>query len=457
MNWFLTSAACISTAITCAAIAKPHSPPPSPGPSCHGVQAMSLLGRPETKDFITSQAFPIRVHWSQNVDAAYARDILSAAEMSWQRMFLEMGFLQPHPDGAEGGSPDFDIYIVTNLQPGVGGYTGFSGFRDDTPRADAIGYVVVAHNLSPRFLRGVVAHELFHASQIAYDWWEDIAFMEGSSTWVVDHVFNDENIYWKYYSYYNRQPWKALDFISLADPYQYGSGMFLQFLDEKYGLGDGALIREAWEKSPQDDMANEPDYFDAIDSQLQSLGQSFDEAFHEFGSWRLFVGPRNNGRYFREGGDWGEDILVPFELDSPWSGNISGQLQKNLQPYSHAFMRLTKTQKQQGWPQTLRIQSSDRTRLRVRHVLNGPDVHCHGDSDIMTESDVVRFDSPCMAQHHQDADELFIYITNLGTGSYDPELPEWTESTLTWTLFADEIHKCLHTNPRPANHDSGTK
>src|SRR5690606_1145178 len=175
-----------------------------------------------------------------------------------------------------------------------------SGFYAGTERADAFGYLVINNNIDIRVRRFVVAHELFHASQMAYDWWEDISFMEGSATWIVDHVFDDEDIYWRYYEFFNKQPYLASDYISLANPYQYGSGLWLQYLDEAHGTSDGRFIREIWEGTVQNGFDNEPDFLDVIEQKTQAKG-GLTEAWREFGEWRVLLGSREDGGHFAEG------------------------------------------------------------------------------------------------------------------------------------------------------------
>ena len=398
-----------------------------------------ILVRPPAVASIDSQSLPLRVHYQENVSIEYAQTILNTAEIAWTKMFVEMAFLEPLADKGEGGSKAFDLYIVTNLQAGIGGYTSFSGFNEDTPRQDAFGFTVFAHDLKTKYLRGVVAHELFHASQMAYDWWEDIAFMEASATWIVDHVFDDENLYWKYYSYYNRQPWKALDFISLADPYQYGSGMFLQFLDERYGSGDGSFVRLIWENSVQNDMINEPDYFDAIEDLLLERGSSFDAAFHEFGSWRFFVGTRDDGRHFAEGAEWGEEMLVPFAADVYWNGkdSQSGIFEKPMQPYSHSFMRIVSNSKSgKDLPAKINLTTTPETRLQIKWLVrSGSATVCQGDSAVLLGGGVFGLLEGCdLPLGGLEVYELILYVSNLADGKYDTESPVWTESPIFWNF-----------------------
>ena len=168
-----------------------------------------LSVRPHADTSLASSEFPLTIHWPLAVTEDYAKEILGYAEASWRKQFIEMGFSVPHGDGALGGTSNLDIYLTTELDPGIGGYAGFSGFNEETPRQDAFGYLVINNNIDPRIRRFVVAHEMFHLSQMAYDWWEDLSFMEASATWIVDHVFPDEDIYWRYFPFFNAEPYTA--------------------------------------------------------------------------------------------------------------------------------------------------------------------------------------------------------------------------------------------------------
>jgi hypothetical protein len=258
----------------------------------------------------------------------------------------QMGFRAPRPDteadGGAGTDSRIDIYIRNDLATGVGGYTGFSGFYDSTPESDAVGYLVIADLLTDVYIRGVVAHEFFHLSQMAYDWFEHPGFMEATAVWVTDHVFDDENFYSRYYAYYNKSPALGLDHISFADPYQYGAGMWFQYFDEKYGHGDGSAIRQLWEGTVQTSMDNEPDYFDVMRA-VGGGAEKLNQAFTDFGSLRLLVGSRADGHHLREAETWSDRVIPTFvELgDAARGASITWSVPSGMQAYSHAFLRVT--------------------------------------------------------------------------------------------------------------------
>ncbi len=395
--------------------------------------------RPPEVGFLDSESLPIRVHYSEGVTVDYARQILGYAEDSWRAEFEVMGFLPPHADGGEGGSDAFDFYIVTTLQPGIGGYTSFSGFFSPTPRADAYGYTVLAHDLKAPYIRGVVAHELSHGSQMAYDWWEHVSAMEGSATWIIEHVFPDEDFYWRYFVYYNRKPWQALNFISLADPYQYGSGMFLMFLDEHYGDGTGAFVRRIWEYSVQDDYNNEPDYLDAIDQLLADQG-GLHEAFHLFAEWRILLGSHDDGQHFRESGIWGQAMDPALDFDGEWPLDAPARpLLQPLEPWSHAFLRFKPSATTPWAPFKVEFAGKEAIDLRVWWAVYDHGVACSGTSPLSRGRVAVAIDPTCGGAAKASADrEILIALSNMADEAFDADTSAWHPSPLTWRAFGNQ-------------------
>lgn len=376
--------------------------------------------RPPSASSVASETLPIVVHFESVVTEAYAREVLTYAETTWRVLFVEKGFQAPHPDGDLGGDARFDLYIVTTLPTGVGGYAGFSGYFEETPRADAIGYLVIANELDMRLRRFVVAHEMFHASQMAYDWWEDLAFMEGSATWVVDQVFDDEDIYWRYFPYFNAEPFKALDFISMMGPYQYGMGLFSLFLDERYGRGDALFMRSLWERSIQDGTDNEPDFLDAAAALAETEG-GLDSVMREFGVWRLLVGTRKAYGKFGEVGIW-DDRMNPFiEVDMP-AGVISaaGRPVNTLHPLSHAFLRFARRATERG-SYTLAVTGEGATRFAVDVVQITNDQATVFRGPIVGDGDTGELSLPRV----DGQKELIYVVTNLGETTHDVDTTPW--------------------------------
>src|SRR4029079_10990131 len=73
------------------------------------------------------------------------------------------------------------------------------------------------------------------------------------------------------------------------DPFSYGSAVFFQFLEERYGKG---TILDLWERC--EDGVNgvaDPDWFEALGPMLKARAQTtFADAFVEFATYNLFTG-----------------------------------------------------------------------------------------------------------------------------------------------------------------------
>ena len=100
-------------------------------------------------------------------------------------------------------------------------------------------------------LQVTAAHELFHAVQFAYDYFEDGWFMEATATWAEDEVYDDVNDNRQYLPESPLgQPGQPMDqFIGLR---QYGDWIFFRYLTERFPKSRGGLpvvVREIWERA----------------------------------------------------------------------------------------------------------------------------------------------------------------------------------------------------------------
>jgi hypothetical protein len=118
----------------------------------------------------------------------------------WDTETGAMGYRQPLDDSSttlnDGGGPELDIYIADIGNIGLFGYCtsddpqafAFSAplavsaycVLDDDYRQAQYGFGQTSHE----YLEVTAAHEFFHAVQFAYDWFEDIALMEGTAMWM---------------------------------------------------------------------------------------------------------------------------------------------------------------------------------------------------------------------------------------------------------------------------------
>jgi hypothetical protein len=209
----------------------------------------------------------------------------------WAREVGELGYRAPLSDStssSNGGDGRLDMYLANLGDEGLYGYCTTDDPKILDPNIatfDVSAYCVIDNDflefpaLTPlKNAQVTVAHEFFHAVQLAYDGLEDGWMMEGTAAWVEDEVYDSIND--------NRQflqtsPLTA-SFVPLdwgTDGFEYGSWIFFRRLSERFGPG---VIRSIWNRA--DSSALGPDAYSvqAISGVLRGVGTSFRLAFNEF-------------------------------------------------------------------------------------------------------------------------------------------------------------------------------
>ena len=185
-------------------------------------------------------------------------ETLAAADASWQTIVGRLGFRAPLADTRsrfDGGNRKLDVYLADVGARKLAGYTASDDRRlskdSKYKYLDISAFLVVDNDFAgSQFTRGTplgnlratVAHELFHASQFAYDYKEDRWLAEGTAAWIEDEVFDGVNLnrgYLKHSPLTN--PLESLDYGNRG--HEYGSWIFLRYLSERYGKD---IIRQIW-------------------------------------------------------------------------------------------------------------------------------------------------------------------------------------------------------------------
>jgi hypothetical protein len=225
---------------------------------------------------------------------------MAVVDNVWDTEVTGLGYRQPLDDSSttlnDGGGPELDIYLAD-----IGRYGLFGYCTSDDPHSfaftapwDVSAYCVLDDDYAQsqfgfgqtplEFLQVTAAHEFFHAVQFAYDWFEDLALMEGTAMWMEGEV---------YPSVIDRI--RYLDHSALAHPgvpldtggggYEYGAWLFWRFLSEKVFGNDPTIIREIWERADGSAAAAFGDEysFQAVRRALAAHGYSFRDIFARFG------------------------------------------------------------------------------------------------------------------------------------------------------------------------------
>ncbi|MGK4002495.1 MXAN_6640 family putative metalloprotease [Sorangium sp. So ce1036] len=210
-----------------------------------------------------------------------------------------LGFRPPRSDEGlsdNGGDGRFDVYLVD-----------FTGVGDGVFRTDAcavggkdlcIGFMTQENDYrdydypSTRTANRILgSHELFHAVQAAYDTEQGTVLSEGTAVWATESFDPSLEDFEGFIDGYLANTDRSLDvpMTGPVDVFSYGSALFFQFLEERYGDG---TVRSLWERV-EDGAGGEADpvWFEQLDPLLSSRAQTtFAEAFVEFAAWNLLTG-----------------------------------------------------------------------------------------------------------------------------------------------------------------------
>ncbi|UCE18103.1 MAG: choice-of-anchor D domain-containing protein [Gemmatimonadota bacterium] len=258
----------------------------------------------------------------------YVNDCGAIFDYVWTREVDALGYQAPpqdgdwYPQGEDFGDDSrYDVYIEDLGWQTVFGYT--QGEYVTTGRS-ATSYIVVDNDydwypsynqgkLSLDGLKVTAAHEFFHAIHFGYDAVEesDRYWMEISSVWMEDMMYDDVNDYFAYLRWFFDDPEASLD--EFNGRHEYASCIWAIFLSKKYHVD---IIREIWEGCVTTNALN------AMQTALTERGSSLAEAFQGFSVWNYFTGSRSNPNlYYEEGADY---PLLKFEerhLSYPASGS----------------------------------------------------------------------------------------------------------------------------------------
>jgi hypothetical protein len=226
-------------------------------------------------------------------------DSVSATfEEVWLAEVITRGYRAPKSDLTSvnnGGSGLLDVYVADVGDDGLYGYC-----TTDDPNADPSStyayydfsaFCVVDDDYDPAqfpppnglpALQVTMAHEFFHAVQFAYDALEDLWFMESTSTWMEDELYDavDDNLQYLADSPLG-MPWMPLDANNEFNVY--GDWIFTRFLVES--SGDAAIVRRAWENADASPTGIDQWGLKAYATEVADAGAKFRWAFADFGMW----------------------------------------------------------------------------------------------------------------------------------------------------------------------------
>ena len=162
--------------------------------------------------------------------------------------YLGAGYREPLPDQLRGGDARIDVYLAELGSRGAYGYCTTDQPDDPLgsalPAYDRWAYCVLDDDFAGfpntvlENIEVTAAHEYFHATQYAYDAYEDTWFLEATATWAEDELFDDvdDNVQYLAHSQLTA-PFVPLDSFITDGRYSnfhYGTWSFFRFLTERF-------------------------------------------------------------------------------------------------------------------------------------------------------------------------------------------------------------------------------
>ena len=278
--------------------------------------------RPALSDSVVSPSGKFMIHFDRTGDNqpysnvpggidGYIDSVALIMDYVHSYIIDTLGYPEPPVDSfyASGGDEKYDVYII-DFNGAVYGLT-----YSDTVIADLEGDSVattfleldndyaelVQYDDRPLdAIRVTAAHEYFHAVQLGLDYYEsgqvalDIegpAWMEMSSVWMEEEVYDNINDYYSYLPIFFSQPWTSIQrFNPVNDLHPYATVVFPLFLSEKYGRD---IIKSIWLKCGE--YGPGPHFLQVTGEVLDSINgstQNFEKDFNEFAVWNYFTGSR---------------------------------------------------------------------------------------------------------------------------------------------------------------------
>ncbi len=401
-------------------------------PPFSGFPAKATRDRPDSDGHLDSDVFPIRVHFLEG-DEDLAPILLDAAEISWEQQVEDWGWDPPGEDGGLGGNDSLDYYLYDTE---FGGYASPDDWFNTATHVRCFGHIVVNRLMDADGIRMTTPHEFNHVLQMWTDCLEDSQMFEASAVYAEDWPYPDLDYAWAFAASYQDGYYRALDFYDYAEPPQYGSFVFLQFLAERFGDGTPVSTLELWNDSTQGDWENTNTWMHALERWLESHwpddmpepgeGEAYTElAWQEFGEWRWFLGEHAGDEHFEHGhpdAPYGLELVPigtasratleqgPAEIDLP---HPMAELSAGVVEVRHPDEDWTVTAEfyaddgADRWALSLISLDEDE---RVIERLRGP----IGEGQAQVSSPVA-----------EGTDTILLVVANVGDGTLDPNEDDW--------------------------------
>ena len=398
------------------------------------MQAGGTRDRPASDAFVDSDTYPIRVHYRFGAESL-ADVTLEAAELSWEMEVEQWGWEAPGGDDELGGSDALDYYLADTE---FGGYASPDEWWETGTQAHCVGHIVINRDMDPDSVRITVPHEFNHILQMWTDCAEDAQMFEASAVFAQDWVYPEYGSAWYFAAAYQAGWYNGLDFYEYAEPPQYGSFIFLQYVAERFADGSPVSTREIWDDATQGDWGNSNSWMEALERFLEAhwTGDLPDPdgdelytelAWQEFSECRYFLGQNWIEGYLTHGSPdesgWG--IELPLAGTASLASLEQGPVDIDL---SHAMGELSSAAVQirhpaEGWVIHADLEAdSDSERWALTLVsLDGAEAEVLERVVGAIEDGEAHVSTEILA----DVETVIAVIAQVGDGNLDPTQDDW--------------------------------
>ena len=303
--------------------APPAVPPDPRWPT--GREAAPLRPRPgddQTPIVACSWRHPICVHGATAVPSTALASTLEAAEHAAD-VYQTLGVPRPYPDGARGGGPAYDLYLVRGADPVTtvdpvptgGSFDRASAFTVLPPPSPRAAGCVLASD---------VARALSQASLLRLDAGLEAGALAMASSYLASLAAPCTVVEAAAVDDLQRNPERELTAVT-PEAFD-GAMLFPAFLDERFGNGRYAqpilaLVTVAAQKTPPGSWQwhNEPDVFDALRLAGHDRSFSLGDLLLDLAIARAFVGDRSDGGHLADTERFGALGRIRFEWAVPYA------------------------------------------------------------------------------------------------------------------------------------------
>ncbi|MBN2783081.1 MAG: hypothetical protein JXQ66_07565 [Campylobacterales bacterium] len=227
-----------------------------------------------------------------------AYKMLDAAEESWKREVVELGFIQPKNSQykkidiyiANKSAYNYDLKIYETIDASYAGWA--ISYSDGTP------YFVLNPVLNDIQIKVTIAHEFFHTIQYAYfdetklddeKWFSNIWWLEATAVLMEDEVYDDLNDYINFLNPFFEKSYKNFELYN--GYHEYSMVVFAKYIKENFGI---QIIKDSLSKI---ESSGKDGFFEIIDLLLeQNHNSNIEIELSRFAKW-----VSDAPKYFEEG------------------------------------------------------------------------------------------------------------------------------------------------------------